>query len=250
MREQGQHVHSRQKAGQMLLAVAEIMFQVVALGFECVVVFVLDFSAAAARGDVLVGNFPVAHPGAVIGRFAVFAGDGDLAPVDLQRALAFDERNIVGVAVDMLFPVALGVLGTRGDRVQVRALLQQPDSLGQMRMRGGLAGEDEVPAVEQHVAAERLVGIDVVTQQRDVAVQSLQIPPGLFIDPALGGVDFAVLLVMAVLGHDELRTQGNGMLLSRGDDHGGYRTVVVDRLAAFVIDLGTFWLSWSWHHSG
>ena len=50
------------------------------------------------------------------------------------------------------------------------------------------------------MAAEGLVGIDVVTQERDVAVQSLQIPPGLFIDPALGGVDFAVLLVMAVLG--------------------------------------------------
>ncbi len=108
----------------MLLAVAEIMFQVVALGFECVV-FVLDLPAAAAVATMVetfwVGDFPVAHPGAVIGRHAVFAGDGDLAPVDLQRALAFDERDVVGVAVDMLFPVALGVLGTRGDRVQVNS---------------------------------------------------------------------------------------------------------------------------------
>ena len=42
--EQGEHIHGGQQAGQMLLAVAEVVFEVVTLGLEGVVVFVLLLS--------------------------------------------------------------------------------------------------------------------------------------------------------------------------------------------------------------
>ena len=63
VREQGEHVHGGEQRGEMFLAVAEVMLQMIALGFERVVVFVLDLPACAAGGDegggVLVGDRPV-----------------------------------------------------------------------------------------------------------------------------------------------------------------------------------------------
>src|ERR1035441_10967492 len=56
----------------MLLAVAEVMFQMVALGLEGVVVFVLDLPAGAAgsRQDrhVVLGDGPVGNPGIEVDR--------------------------------------------------------------------------------------------------------------------------------------------------------------------------------------
>jgi hypothetical protein len=51
----------------MFLAVAEVVLQRIALGFERVVVFVLDFPACATGGDeggdILVGDRPVGDEG-------------------------------------------------------------------------------------------------------------------------------------------------------------------------------------------
>ena len=47
--EEGQDVQNGQEQGKMSLAVAEIMFLMIALGFEGVVVLVLDLPAGAAR---------------------------------------------------------------------------------------------------------------------------------------------------------------------------------------------------------
>lgn len=46
----GQEDQGRQHGGQVLLAMAIVVFEVVALGLERIVVFVLDFPAAAACG--------------------------------------------------------------------------------------------------------------------------------------------------------------------------------------------------------
>ena len=93
-------------------------------------------------------------------------------------------------------------------------------------------------ALEQDTAAERLMGVEVVAQIGDVVIQGRQIPRGLLVQPAFGGGGFAVLLVVTVLGNDELRAQGDGVLLSRRHDHRGDGAVIVGDRAAFVFDRG------------
>jgi len=72
----------------MLLAVAKVVFQMIALGFQGVVVFVFDLPARAARNDpcghVLLGEGPVRDPGMVVKDFSGGVAHRDFTPVDLQ----------------------------------------------------------------------------------------------------------------------------------------------------------------------
>ena len=120
-------------------------------------------------------------------------------------------------------------------------LLQQADPLVEVGVRVGFAGEEEVRALKQDAATEGLMGVEIVAQKRDVVVQARQIARGLLVQPAFGGGDFAVLLVVAVLRGDELRAQRDGVLLAGGDDHRGDRAVVVGDLAALVFDASNSW---------
>ena len=54
--------------------------------------------------------------------------------------------------------------------------------------------------------------------------------------PAFGGVDFTVLLFLAVLGEDELRTQRDGVGLAGGNNDRGDRAVEVSDLSVLVLD--------------
>ena len=58
--EKGQDVHGCQERREMFFAMAEVMFEVIALGFKSVVVFVFDLPSDPGRGheggDVLVGD--------------------------------------------------------------------------------------------------------------------------------------------------------------------------------------------------
>ena len=59
---------------------AEIVLQVVALGFERIVVFVLDLPSRTARGgdggDIFVGDASIGDEGVVVENLASFARDG------------------------------------------------------------------------------------------------------------------------------------------------------------------------------
>lgn len=69
--------------------------------------------------------------------------------------------------------------------------------------------------MQQHLAAEGLMGVEVVTQQRVVAGV---IALGVGGQPAFGGGDFTILLGLAVLRGDELGPQGHDLGVAGADD--------------------------------
>ena len=84
-----------------------------------------------------------------------------------------------------------------------------------MAMGRGLAGEEKMKAVQEHLAAEGLVRVKIVAQQRVVAGG---VTRGVGGQPALGRVDLAILLGPPVLRRDELRAQRHNLRVA-GADH-------------------------------
>jgi len=203
--EEGQDVHRGQQRGQMLLAMAEVVFEVVALGLEGVVVLVFDFPPGASRGDdggyVLVGDFEIGDKAIEIDHLAVMVGHRHFAPVDLEGIVAFGQRHAVGVTVGIGVEVGAD-LDPRRDGAQVRPL-QQVDPVVERGVGVRLADEDKVKALQLGAPAKGLVGVNVVAQQDGLERRVLG---RVLIQPALAGGDLAVLFGVAVLGGDELRT--------------------------------------------
>lgn len=83
----------------MLVAVTEIMFDMIAPGFQDVEGLVFDFPAGTAAGgqsgDVGWADLEIGDEAVAIGYFIVGVEDLDLEPVDLQGILAVAQRNIV-----------------------------------------------------------------------------------------------------------------------------------------------------------
>ena len=200
----------------MLLAVPEIVFEMIPLGLESVVVLVLNLPASSAgsgqRDDVVLGNRKIGGPGVRIGLLAFMIGDGELTPIDFQGVLAFDQRHLVGKAVGVSMEVRADSDALL-ERSQIRAWLEklQPPVEGLVRV--GLAGKEKVKAVEQRLAAERLVSIQVIAQEGERAAE---IPGSGVREPAFGGRQLAILLGVTVLGSDELRPQREDFRFARG----------------------------------
>src|ERR1035438_8353004 len=94
---------------RMLLAVAEVMFEMAALGLEGVVVFVLDLPAGAAGSrqgrHVVLGDGPVGDPGIEVKHLPLRVGHGDFTPVDFQGVLTFGQGDLVGPAISVSVPL-------------------------------------------------------------------------------------------------------------------------------------------------
>ena len=101
-----------QQGGEVLFAVAEVVFEVIALGLEGVVVFVLDLPASPARGDdalhVLVGEGEVGDEGVEVEDFSLVVGHGQFAPVDFEGVVSVGQGDLVGVMGEVLFQPAFG----------------------------------------------------------------------------------------------------------------------------------------------
>ena len=94
----------------MPFTVTEIVFQVVAFGFQGVVVFIFDFPAGATglydAGDIVCGKDMVCDEGIVVEDFASdFMGDDQFAPIDVQGIVAIAQRELVDEAIVPDFPV-------------------------------------------------------------------------------------------------------------------------------------------------
>ena len=89
--EKSEDIHRGQQGREMLIAATEVMFEIVALGFQRVIVLVFDLPAGAARGDdtsdVLIGDFKIGDEGIFVKLSAILVGDGDLAPIELIGTL-------------------------------------------------------------------------------------------------------------------------------------------------------------------
>ena len=94
------------------------------------------------------------------------------------------------------------------------------------------AHEDEVERVEPRLAAEGLVGVEVVAEQRGGGFpEQLEIR----LEPSLGGGDLAILLVVPVLGDDELGAQRYRPRDARCYEHRRHRRVAVAHTAVGVV---------------
>ena len=95
MPQERQEIQAGEDCRQLLLAVTQVVFEMVALGLEGVVVLVLDLPAGPPgsdqAGDVGLVDRPVGDPGVVIDRVALGVGDADFAPVDLESVLALGQ---------------------------------------------------------------------------------------------------------------------------------------------------------------
>ncbi len=95
----------------------------------------------------------------------------------------------------------------------------------------GLADQDEVEPQGLQFAAKRLVAVEVVAEDDRLQPAAFPAVRG---QPALGGVDLAVLLLCAVLRPDELRGQRDDFVTPRLDQHRGQGRVEIRHLAVGV----------------
>lgn len=108
MQQKGWELEGAEDEAQALLAVAEVIFEMIALIFEGVVAVVLNFPAGAAglgegghRGG---GDGMVGRPGVVKHTFtSLFMGDGQFQPTDSKLARVETQQEVTGPAIDPAF---------------------------------------------------------------------------------------------------------------------------------------------------
>jgi hypothetical protein len=87
----------------MLLAMAEIMFQIVALSFEGVIVLVFDLPPGSSGlnhlSHIVIGDGIAGNEGIVVSHPIVRTAHGDLTPVYPQRIGPISEGHAIEIAV-------------------------------------------------------------------------------------------------------------------------------------------------------
>ena len=133
----------------MLLAMAEVVFEVVTVVLQCVEVFVLDLPAGATTGgqsghigliDRQIGNKAVA-----IGDLAVRIDDFDLQPIDQQSVLAVADRHAFHPAIAMGHETRALL-----DLLIHRRHVHTCEPFIERLVRGRLGREQKMPADRQH----------------------------------------------------------------------------------------------------
>src|SRR5215831_17473244 len=214
---EGQKVQGHQYGGEMLVAVTEIMFDVIALGFQDVEGLVFDFPAGTAAGgqsgDVAGADLKIGDEAVAVGHFIVGVEDLDLEPVDLQGILAIAQRNIVDPAVSVC---ALSLAMPDGLFACRKFDACSGNVFPDQGMRGWLADEDEMPVDRGDRFAQGLTGEQVVTEIN-------RIEPCVLLtvgrQPSLGRCVLAVLLFGAILRGNEFRFERDHLVMS-GSDQG------------------------------
>ena len=94
---EGDQIESGEDRRQVVFSVAEIVFEIVPLGFQGVEGLVLDFPPRPSGGgevfDVVGVDRQIGDEAIAIGDLAVGIADGDFQPVDLERILAVADRQ-------------------------------------------------------------------------------------------------------------------------------------------------------------
>src|SRR5713226_2007313 len=138
-----QEVEDDEHGGEVILAVAEIVFEIVALGLERVESLVLDLPAGSAAGgefdDVGAIDRQIGDEAVAVGDLAGGVDDLYREPVDAHGILAVAQGQIAQPAVDM----AKALLAAF-DRFDPLAEFDAGELFRQRRVRGRLAHEQEV----------------------------------------------------------------------------------------------------------
>ena len=208
---EGDEVEGDEDGRQGLFAVAEIVLEVVAVVLEDVEGLVLDLPARAAAGgefgDVVTIDRQVGDEAVAVGQLAGGVGDLDLQPVDREGVGAVAQGHVVEPSVAMDRAVAAVADGL--------AVLRENDArqvLAESGMRLRLAGEQEVSTHRLDRHADGLTGEQIVAEIDRLEMGISWAAGG---QPAAGGSRLAVLLLVPVLRHDELRRQRQHMGVAR-----------------------------------
>src|SRR5437879_8520168 len=108
MKQEGQQIEAEHGRREILLAVAEVMFEMVALGLEHVVVFVFNLPPSTTGlchlGYVRRTETVIGDKGVVIELCTRFGIDhGHLDPIDRERVLPVLQQDIIDEAIDCHF---------------------------------------------------------------------------------------------------------------------------------------------------
>ena len=156
-----QQVQGRQHGGKMLLAVPEIVLQVVTLGLQRVEGLVLDLPSGPSRrghgGDIVAMHGQVGDKAVVICDNTLGIAYLDTEPIDLNGLFVAAQRHIVQPPVAVCHAFL-----TDPDRFAQRFRHDPGQEVLDRRMRVRLADEQEMPALIQHSLAYRNVSTTLI----------------------------------------------------------------------------------------
>ncbi len=221
-------VQGEQGVRQPVLAVAEVVLDVVALVLEQVERLILTLPAGPPAGDdlgdvVAVGSDRGDEAEGAAPAFGADIADAQFHIPDLQRVFVRGQRQLVVGPAEAVFPVRL--FRSRGflDHGPVRPV-DAIEVAEQRLVVVGLDAADEVAPGGEKLSAHRFLGIDVIAQ---VDRTEVCVAPGIVLHPTVGGLDLTVLLCVAVLRRDELRSQRHRVGMARSDHHRRQHAVII-----------------------
>lgn len=240
MEQKRQQIETEQKRRQVSLAVAKVMFDMIAFGLEHVVVFVFDFPPPAACsgkvGNVVSRDPMIGDKAVVIALFArVGMHRGDLKPIHRPGILTAAQPHIVARAIQHDVAHAAAAVALLNFLHGLR-LLPKGQALIERGMRVGLAHQDEVEAGCERTCTQRVIAVKIIAKQGDMVRGDL---PGVVLAPAFARDPLAVLVVVTVLRHDEFRWHGNHLGTARTNDHRGNRRVIGTGVTVCALTLET-----------
>ena len=171
VQQKGEQVEQYEDGGQVLLAMAIVVLQMIAVVLEHVVVLVFNLPASSARGNDgkqrLLREGVAGGEGVLVDALTdIFPMDGHLTPVDMQGVQAVTQRELISIAAMPDFgiacsPATQGVLGQAIDPAeQIHLFVER-----QVGVR--FAGHDEVHfMLEQHLT-EGLFTVKIIGQNRE-----------------------------------------------------------------------------------
>src|SRR5208283_4604596 len=159
----------------------------------------------------------------VVGPLSLVVEDLDGEPVDRDGVLGGAQRHCGEPAVD-----GGGALAAFAGGLAMLLQFGAMEIFGDGPMGSRLAGEDEVAAGVLDGGNDGLAGKQVVTKIDRPKMADRGAVPG---QPAPRGVAFTVLLLRPVPRHDELRRQGQNLLVTWSDQASSQERVEVFRAA-------------------
>ena len=231
MERKGEQVQAEHRGREILLAVAEVMFEMVALGLEDVVVFVFNLPPSTAGlghfGHVCHTETVIGDKGVVVelcGRFGI--DYGHLDPIDRERVLTVLQQDLIDEAIDghfrqTPFPTPLFTLGdgTLG--------LPKGQAFIQLGMRIRLTHQDKVETLVERQRTKRLLAVEIIAQQGHVMRHQCR---RMLCNPTFACSLLTVLFPMTILRHDVFGGEGDDLCVSRADDDRGNRRMVIQGL--------------------
>lgn len=219
MQEKREEHQRKQCQGEILIAMAKVVLQPVAVIFQYVVVFVFDFPMRPATAhqfrQIVLRDREVRDPGVMIaGLSGVAAGDVEFEPIDLQGIRPRAQRNVIAKAIGPHFAMLAVPFA---DRVGGNLGFRLGECFIERQVGIWLTAEQKVTILVADLFAQGLMRIQIIAHHNGVP---WRIAGQMLAEPAFAGGLLAVLLGVAILGHNELWRPGDHMGVV-GGHHGG-----------------------------